>query len=84
MKAKFHMSTLWWCRKITESSCFKRKKQLMKENMVQIIKCNYYFSCAKKLSNSVILVLGDFIKLLITTIFCFCPHLSSTVQFAFL
>lgn len=45
----------------------------MKENMIQIIKCNYYFSRAKKPSNSVILVLGDFIKLLIITIFASVP-----------
>ena len=84
MKAKFHMSTHWWYRKITESSRLKHKKNLMRENVVQMIKCNYYFTCAKKLSNSAILFLGDFIQLLIITFFCFCPHLSSTVQFAFL
>lgn len=49
MKAKFDISTHWWYRKITETSCL---KLLMKENMVQMIKCNYYSSCAKKLSSA--------------------------------
>lgn len=69
MKAKFRMSTGWWYRKISESSCLKHKKQPIKENMVQTIKCNYYFSCARKLSNSAFSLLGEFIQFLIVTFF---------------
>lgn len=52
MKAEFHMFTHWWYRQIIETSCLKLKKLMMKENMVQMIKCNYYSSCAKKLSSA--------------------------------